>query len=186
MRTLILGASGKLGSKLYWEASWRGHRVVGTRYRSSNLGLIRVDLRNGPAVSELILAHRPEAIFVTAGLSDALTAELHTQECFAIHSDGIVHVAQAVRRLFGDDIHPKPRVVTFAAGGASSGVLARAEAMTAEALQVIVPDQHLIVRAGRNADLADLASSAMDLTEGGRVGSCQVGEVSRPLLRAVA
>lgn len=186
MRTLIFGASGKLGGKLYWEASWRGHRVIGTRYRSANTGLIRVDLRNGPAVSEVIFRHRPEVIFVTAGLSDALDAEAHAQECFALHGDGVTHIAQAARRLFGDDPYPKTRVVAFSSGGAGSGVLSRAETLASDVLRMIVPDQHLIVTAARNADLSDLAESAMDLAEGGRVGTCYVGEVSRPLLRAVA
>ena len=185
MRTLILGASGRLGSKLFWEAGWRGHRVAGTRFRSANRVLFRLDLRDGPSVNDLIVTSRPDVVFMAAGISDAGVAEAHPQGCLSVNCDGAIHVAQAVRSTFGDEDFPKPRLVFFS-GDPASEVLNRAEAMAEEALRLIAPEQHLITRVGRDVKPAELAERAMDLVENGSVGTCQVAKLEAPLLSKAA
>ncbi|HEY8506275.1 MAG TPA: sugar nucleotide-binding protein [Gemmataceae bacterium] len=101
MRTLVIGASGLVGTHLLREARRRGHAALGTRFRHLRPGLFRLDLRDGPAVQELVRGYRPDVVFVAAGCPDA-GAEVRPEECLALERDGVAEVAVAVRACWGD------------------------------------------------------------------------------------
>lgn len=185
MKCLILGASGRLGSRLMFEARKRGHHCTGTRFRTARPGLNRVDLRDGSAMTRLIRAERPEVIFIASGVGDALEAEAHPVACPVLERDVPVQAAQTMRDCYGDDPWPRPRVVYFSCPAGGSAALAQAKTQAEEALRLVMPDQHLIVAAVAEAGVAQMARAALDLVEGGRVGTCHVGG-DAPLQREAA
>lgn len=89
MKVAIFGASGLLGKELMRE--WTGDEVVGLR--SSD-----VDIRDADQVQQVVEAHEPEWIVLSAAYTNVDDCESHPNLAFAVNRDGAVNVATAAKR----------------------------------------------------------------------------------------
>lgn len=154
MRSLILGATGLIGSHLVDHCDDRGGARLGTWYRSPKADHVPLDLRDADAVSELIADYQPDVTFLAAGLTDAGYAETFPAECPPVTVDGARHVAEAVARhggtlavfssdeVFGDC--PTARREDDPAH--PTGVLARCQLEAERLVRRELPGRHLILR----------------------------------------
>jgi len=155
MKSLILGASGQVGAQLYALCQGRGHDVFGTAFRHQRNGLYRVDLCDGPKIESLIRMLRPDVVYLPASFTNVDRAEEHPEECRAVNVDGTVQVAEAIRKL------PDTKLVFFSTDhvfGDSEraqceeektrpmSVYAQTKADAEEAIRLILPEQHLVLR----------------------------------------
>ncbi|MGL6096678.1 MAG: NAD-dependent epimerase/dehydratase family protein, partial [Fimbriiglobus sp.] len=101
MRSLILGATGLIGSHVLAGCVDRGYAALGTGYRRPHRDHAPLDLRDAEAVHDLIADYQPDVTFLAAGLASAGYGELHPTECRDVTVTGTTHVARAVARHGG-------------------------------------------------------------------------------------
>src|SRR6185436_9613383 len=102
MRTLIVGASGFVGSALRLAF---GEQAVGTYFSHPEPGLRALDIRDAGAVRQLVEEVRPDVIIHPAAQPNVDWCEDHVAESHAVNVTGTLHVVEAalaagVRYLF--------------------------------------------------------------------------------------
>jgi dTDP-4-dehydrorhamnose reductase len=90
MRLLVTGAGGMLGRELCEVAAAQGHAVTG-------LARAELDVTDGTAVTEAVVAAAPEVVINCAGWTDVDGAETAEAAATAVNGDGAGHVAAAAR-----------------------------------------------------------------------------------------
>lgn len=101
MRSLIIGASGTIGSALLRQCEFHRRTHLGTWYRTPQTDCAPLDIRDAEAVEDLIADLEPEVVYLAAGISDPGYAEDNPGECEDINLQGAVNVARSVQRLGG-------------------------------------------------------------------------------------
>ena len=76
MRSLILGATGLIGSSLVAECEEHCRTHLGTWYSTPHPDHAPLDVRDAEAVADLVAELEPEAVFLAAGVSDPGFAEV--------------------------------------------------------------------------------------------------------------
>jgi len=157
MKALIFGASGQVGAQIYALCQGRGMDVFGTSHRTKADGLYPIDLADGIAIERVMRMTRPDVVYLPAAFTNVDRAEEHPEECRAVNVDGAVMVAEAIRQVsqnapklvffssdhvFGDSKHAQHECDT----PQPKSVYARSKADAEEAIRLILPDQHLILR----------------------------------------
>ncbi len=174
MRTLILGATGHVGSQLL--SLCRKHDLphFGTSRKPSPhaTNLRKLDLRDAAGVDRLITLYRPDVTFLAAGHArthNATNADLH-----AVHAQGARRVAEAVAGVGGrlvsfhpdDVVGDSNRAASESAAVNPQGAWAEAHAEGEAAIRENLPGEHLIVRTGwlfgGVSRARTLAASALD------------------------
>jgi hypothetical protein len=102
MRTLIVGASGFIGSALQ---SAFGSDAVGTYCAHPVEGLRQLDMRDGAAVQRLVAEVRPGLIVQPAAQPNVDWCEDHEQESYDANVSGTRNVAEAARAALPDGRH---------------------------------------------------------------------------------
>jgi UDP-glucose 4-epimerase len=127
MRALVTGGSGFIGSNLVDALVDRGDEVtvidnLSTGHRENLDGAIEkgtelaeVDIRDAPAVAELVARVRPEAIFHLAAQIDVRVSTSDPAHDARINVEGTINVLDAARQA------GVPRVVNTSTGGAIYG-----------------------------------------------------------------
>ena len=111
MRSLILGATGLVGSSLIAECEEHCRTHLGTCYRSPHTDHVPLDVRDAEAVADVVAELEPEVVFLSAGVTSPGYAEVHEDECREVVADGAGNVATAVRRLGGRLVFFSPDLV---------------------------------------------------------------------------
>jgi dTDP-4-dehydrorhamnose reductase len=153
MTSLIIGASGQVGSLLHQSLA-RKETCVGTYCRHAVPGLKRLDLRDTGAVERLVRELRPETCYLPAALTFVDYAETHPDECEEINVRGTVRLARALAEVGGVlvlfstehvfDNSPLPRREDEPP--AARSVYARSKVQAEQAVQELLPGEHLILR----------------------------------------
>ena len=152
MRTLILGASGLIGSHLASACESGGHEWLGTSLRGTEY--TDLDLRDSGAVHELVCDFRPEVTFLAAGLPSSDYAEAFPEECADVIEGGTRAVAEAVAATGGrlvsfhtDELFGGSRTARVEDAVPSPGnAFARAHHAAEAAIRELLPTRHLIAR----------------------------------------
>ena len=152
MRTLILGASGLIGSHLAAACSTRDFDWVGTSLRGSDF--INLDVRNSEAVREIVNDTKPDVTFLAAGLPSSDYAEAFPEECDAVVTRGTRNVAAAVAATGGrlvsfhtDELFHTARTARVEdATPAPGNAFARAHLAAENCIRELLPTRHLIAR----------------------------------------
>ncbi len=95
MKTLVIGASGLVGSHLLAALKDAGDSAAGTYHSTPAPGLEPLDVRDEAAVVACIQAARPDVVYLPASLTHVDYCESHESESFASNVAGVRHVAQA-------------------------------------------------------------------------------------------
>jgi dTDP-4-dehydrorhamnose reductase len=111
LRSLILGATGLIGSSLIAECEMHCRTHLGTCYRKPQTDHVPLDVRDAEAVTDLVADLEPEVVFLAAGVTDPGYAGLHPDECREVVVEGAGNVAAAVRRLGGRLVFFSPDLV---------------------------------------------------------------------------
>jgi dTDP-4-dehydrorhamnose reductase len=156
MRSLIVGATGQIGSHLVAACEDRGLAHLGTWYRWPHAEFAPLDVRDADAVDELIADYQPDVTFLAAGLVDGGYAEAFPDECEQITVGGTRQVAESVARhggslvLFSSDELFGECATACREDDALApvGELARCRAMAEAVVRDTLPGRHLILRTG--------------------------------------
>lgn len=154
MRSLIIGATGLLGSSLVAACEEQCRTHLGTWYRTPHPDHAPLDVRDGEAVADLIAELEPEAVFLTAGVTDAGYAQAYPAESREVVVGGAENVARAVRRLGGRlvcfspaDVFGECRTARREDDPVTPGGVLGALAADAEAVvRAELPGRHLVLR----------------------------------------
>ena len=76
MKLLLVGASGVLGTRLYNDAIRKKWNVLGTYCSHELESLFYLDLRDRKSIEKIFNFFRPEAVVLTAGITDVDLCEL--------------------------------------------------------------------------------------------------------------
>src|SRR5579883_2787226 len=154
MRSLIIGATGLIGSSIIAACEEHCRTHLGTWYRSPHPDHAPLDVRDGEAVDDLIAELEPEAVFFAAGVAGAGFAEDNPDESREVVVGGAANVARAVRRLggrlvlfspadvFGECKGPKKEDDPVAPVSVFGTIAADAEAV----VRAELPGRHLVIR----------------------------------------
>ena len=142
MRTLLVGASGQLGSAVKDALTWHGHGVMMELFTPSHETL---DITNADAVGECVLASQPTVIINCAAWTDVDGAEIYTTRAYAINSDGAWNLASAAAAVGAWMIHVSTE---YSDGPPSyvSGVYALSKLMGERRIVEPLPKSHTILR----------------------------------------
>lgn len=154
MRSLVIGASGQIGSHLLAACTERGFDTTGTYSTRPADGLVRLDLRDPAAGRELILELRPDVVFLAAGLPGSGFAEAFPDECRRVVECGTRAVAAAVAEVNGrlvsfhsDELFGSVRCASRETDApAPTNTFARCHHAAEQAIRAALPNAHLIVR----------------------------------------
>ena len=156
MRSLILGATGLVGSHLAAVCEDRGYAKLGTWYTFPHADHVPLDIRDADAVAELVDDYQPDVTFLAAGLAAGGYAEAFPGVCRDVTVGGTRVVAEAVARHGGslvlfssDEVFgecPTARREEDPLGPV--GELARAKESAEAIVRGLLPDRHLILRTG--------------------------------------
>jgi dTDP-4-dehydrorhamnose reductase len=97
MKTLIIGASGLVGSHLLQTCQRRCWDVLGTYHTFAQPGLIPLKLTDSDEVRSLIQKSQPDVVFLPAFRSNVDYCEQNPEETYQINVVGCLNVAQATR-----------------------------------------------------------------------------------------
>jgi dTDP-4-dehydrorhamnose reductase len=154
MNDLVIGASGQVGDALLRQCRAAGRTCLGTACRHARPGLAALDLCDAAAVTELVQRFGPDVVFLPAAMTHVDHAETHPQECFAVNTDTVAHLAGLVRRrggvlvffstehVFGES----PAAHAEEDPTAPLSVYARSKAAAEERVRELLPGRHLILR----------------------------------------
>jgi dTDP-4-dehydrorhamnose reductase len=95
MKTVIIGASGLVGSHLLQTCQSRGWDVLGTYHTFAQPGLIPLKLTDSDEVRSLIQKSQPDVVFLPAFRSNVDYCEQNPEETYQINVVGCLNVAQA-------------------------------------------------------------------------------------------
>lgn len=154
MRSLILGATGQIGSLLVAECEGRDDAVQGTWYRRPHADFLPLDLCDEESVRRLIDDFQPDVVYLAAGLTQVDFAEANPQECRAVNVDGVANVVRALADRDAKLVYFSSALVFGECKAAQKedavpGPLSVFGAAAAEAERTVrdgLPDRHLIVR----------------------------------------
>jgi dTDP-4-dehydrorhamnose reductase len=156
MRSLILGATGLVGSHLHALCDDRGYAHLGTWYTFPHPEFAPLDVRDADAVGELVADYQPDVTYLAAGIADGGYADAFPDVCRGVTVDGTRVVAEAVARHGGslvlfssDEVFgecPSARREEDPLGPV--GELARAKESAEAIVRGLLPDRHLILRSG--------------------------------------
>lgn len=99
MKTLVIGATGLIGGKLYALAQREGFEVIGTFRDRSHRGDRPLDLRDPQGVQRFIESAAPDVIFLAAAIGNADSCEQRPEEARAVNVQGTEAVARAAATL---------------------------------------------------------------------------------------
>jgi dTDP-4-dehydrorhamnose reductase len=154
MRSLILGATGLIGSALTEACERRGDAVLGTWYRRPHHDHSPLDICDEASVFALVEDFQPDAIYLAAGLNQIDFAEANPDECRAVNEHGAAIVAEAAARagaalvafstahVFGECRTARREDSSAEPFNVHGYCAARAE----ETIRDLVPHRHLILR----------------------------------------
>ena len=154
MRSLILGATGLIGSALVEACENRGDAVLGTWYRRPHHDFAPLDICDEASVHSLVQDFQPDTIYLAAGLNQIDFAEAHPDECRAVNELGARVVAEAAARsgasvvafstahVFGECRIARREDAVREPANVFGGTAARAE----DDIRDRLPDRHLILR----------------------------------------
>lgn len=156
MRSLILGATGLIGSALVAECEEHCRTHLGTWYRTPHPDHVPLDIRDEEAVADVIAELEPEAVFLAAGVCDAEYAEAQPEECHEIIVGGAANVVAAVRRLGGRLVYFSSDLVFGECRSprredevpTPSKVLGRLFVEAENVVRTELPNRHVIIRTG--------------------------------------
>ncbi len=95
MQSLVIGASGLVGSALYARARQQG-QAFGTYRNFPCAGLEQLELRDFEKLQTLIKERRPDVIYLPASLTNVDFCEDHPEESFESNVRSVLHVLEAV------------------------------------------------------------------------------------------
>ena len=152
MRTLILGASGLIGSHLAAacdarDLDWLGTSLSGNDYT-------QLDVCDSRAVRELLEEFRPDVTLLCAGLPSSDYAEAFPDECAAVVACGTRNVAEAVAATGGrllsfhtdEAFGPSRTARAEDAVPNPTNAFARAHVEAEAVIRELLPERHLIAR----------------------------------------
>jgi dTDP-4-dehydrorhamnose reductase len=153
LRSLVIGASGQVGTLLYRLAD-KEETCVGTYFRNPLPGLSRLDLRDERAVKEIIREVKPDVCYLPGALTHVDYAEAHPQECRKINVLGTSHLARALAEshsflvFFSTDHVFRDRMQPWKEDEPVSpqSVYAQSKAEAEQVVRKILPNHHLILR----------------------------------------
>ncbi len=99
MSSLVIGASGLVGSHLLGALREKGEAVTGTCHSGPEEGLQRVDLRDREAVFHCVERSRPRTVYLPASLTNVDYCETHEEESFGVNVLGVRHAAASAARV---------------------------------------------------------------------------------------
>ncbi len=153
MRSLIVGASGQVGTALLGALADAGS-CVGTCHRHPRPGLVPLDLTDRDAIERLVRAVRPDVCYLPAAWTHVDAAETQPEACRRINVEAPRVLARELANLGGvlvlfstDHVFPA-RDTPWRVDEPVSPVSVYAKCkVEAEALvRELLPDRHLIVR----------------------------------------
>lgn len=154
MRSLILGATGLIGSALTEACERHGDAVLGTWYHRPHHDHTPLDICDEASVFALVEDFQPDAIYLAAGLNQIDFAEANPDECRAVNEQGAAVVAEAAARagaalvafstahVFGECRTARREDAPLDPFNVHGRSAARAE----EAIRDLVPHRHVILR----------------------------------------
>lgn len=150
MRTLIIGASGLVGTALRAEFP----DAVGTYFRNAVDGLVPLDIADVAAVDALVGDVAPALVVLPAAQPNVDRCELEPAESERVNVDGTRHVAAAAARAgarlvyFSTDYVFDGRAGPYAPDAATNPInVYGRHKLAAEAIVAAATPDHLIVRA---------------------------------------
>jgi dTDP-4-dehydrorhamnose reductase len=154
MRSLILGATGQIGSLLAAECELRDDVVQGTWYRRPHAEHVPLDLRDEDAVRSLVRDFQPDAVFLAAGLTQIDFAESNPAECRDVNVIGVENVVEAMaetaaKLVYFSSAHVFGECKAAAKEDAATAPLnayGRSQAEAERVIAGVLPDRHLILR----------------------------------------
>jgi dTDP-4-dehydrorhamnose reductase len=153
MTSLVIGASGQVGSLLYQLCQEVGP-CVGTYWHHIQPHLVPFDLTDRDSANDLIREVRPDVCFVPAGLTFMDYAEDHVAECRRVNVLGVTNVAEALalaggllvffstEHVFGEGRQPRREDEP----PAPISAYAQSKVDAEQTVRAILPDRHLILR----------------------------------------
>jgi dTDP-4-dehydrorhamnose reductase len=154
MRCLILGASGQVGAQLMAACDDRGLIPFGTSYLRTASPHRALDLRDDEALDRVFDDFEPDVTFLPAAATHMDRAETHPDDCLAINVGGPRAVAERVARTGGrlvffstDHVFAEcPRAMKENDAIRPQSVYAKSKAAAEQAIRLILPQRHLILR----------------------------------------
>ena len=95
MKALVIGASGLAGSALIRALAEAGIDTVGTYWQRPSPRLVRLDVSDGGAVSDLVATVRPQMVFLAAAMVRAERCEDDPEMAWTVNAEGPLHAALA-------------------------------------------------------------------------------------------
>ncbi len=153
-RTLIIGASGQVGSALV--SQFPREHLVTASHRHARPGDIQVDLGDQTAVRQALRDVQPDLVLVAGAMCNAEQCEVESELCERINTTGPATVAEYARASGA-------RVVFFSTDHVFDGAedryvesdptnplyeYARSKARAEVLIRELVPDRHIIIRTG--------------------------------------
>lgn len=154
MRSLILGATGQIGTQLVAECEQHDHAVQGTWYRWPKGDFQPLDICDEEAVQSTISDFQPDTVFLAAGMTQIDFAEANPAECEAVNVQGVEQVVRAIEntdatlvyfstsQIFGEC----PTARKEDSPTAPMNVYGRASVEAENLIRERLPNRHLIVR----------------------------------------
>ena len=99
MKSLVIGASGLVGSHLLKTCQERNWDTLGTFYNFAQPNLTFLELQDVDAVRSLLQRAQPEVVFLPAYLSNVDYCELHSDETYQINVVGSLNVANLAKEV---------------------------------------------------------------------------------------
>lgn len=99
MISLVIGASGQIGSHLFRELKHSGKETYGTYWRYFLPNLIQLDASDATAVSKLIDRIKPDVVYLTAALSNVDYCETHPDESLLYNVTSVRNIASTGVRI---------------------------------------------------------------------------------------
>jgi dTDP-4-dehydrorhamnose reductase len=154
MRSLILGASGQLGSQIVAECEHHDHIIQGTWYRWPTGDYLPLDICDEVAVQTVVADFEPETVFLAAGMTQLDFAESNPAECRAVNVDGVEQVVRSIENsdavmVYFSTSHVFGECTTARKEDAATAPLncyGRASVEAEELIRERLPNRHLIVR----------------------------------------
>lgn len=153
MKTLVLGASGQVGSALVRLLPVE-EPCLGTCHRFRLPGLVPLDLGDVPALEGLLRQYRPDVCFLPGAWTHVDGAEQHPGDCRRINVDAVACVAKCLAEQGGtlilfstDHVFPaRDRLWREDEPVAPVSVYGRSKVEAETVLRDILPGRHLILR----------------------------------------
>lgn len=154
MKSLIIGASGQLGSQVSIACRSEGISWIGTACNHPRAGLQILDLRDANAILTMVRQVRPDVVFLCGAFTNVDRAEDVPEECYSVNVDGTAAVATAVREHAGELVlistehvfpeRERPHSEDEPVGPIN--VYSKSKVLAEKRVREILPGRHLILR----------------------------------------